>query len=97
MANRITIYGKTGEPATETLRREMRSMSLDYDFHDIAKTPRVVDRLRGLLGEDAESFPKVEVVRADNPGSVFLSNPDLGTLRQTLYAEEVLGITSFWI
>jgi hypothetical protein len=96
MANRISIYGRKGDPATEKLRREMRSMSLNYNFYDVAKQPQVLDRLRTELG-DPGKFPKVEVVCANNPGSVFMTNPDLNTLRQTLYSEEVLGITSFWI
>lgn len=96
MANRITIYGKKGDVATERLRREMRSMSLNYNFFDVVKTPAALDRLRAELG-DVEHLPKVEVMRAYATGSVYLSNPDLNTLRQILYAEEVLGITSYWI
>jgi hypothetical protein len=97
MANRVTIYGKNGDAATERLRREMRTMSLNYDFYDVVARPDVLDRLRNQLNEDVERFPKVEVACANNPGSVFLSNPDLNTLRQTLYGEDILGITSFWI
>ena len=97
MANRVTIYGKKGDKATEILRREMRTMSLNYDFCDIAANPASLDRLRQAMIDDVERFPKVEVSCANSSGSVFLSNPDLTTLRQTLYGEDILGITSFWI
>jgi hypothetical protein len=97
MANRVTIYGAKGDKATEILRREMRTMSLNYDFYDVVAQPAVRERLRTQLNEDIERFPKVEVACANTNGSVFLSNPDLNTLRQTLYGEDILGITSFWI
>ncbi len=96
MPNRITIYGKVGEKNTERLRREMRSMSLNYNFFDVTKSPEALAKIQSR-SVDLEGFPKVEVALANNPGSVVLTNPDLNTLRQTLYAEEVLGITSYWI
>ena len=96
MANRISIYGRAGEKNTERLRRELRSMSLTYDFYDIVRQPQASERLVEA-GIDPQALPKVEVACAYNPGSVFLSNPDVETLRQTLYSEEVLGVTSFWI
>jgi hypothetical protein len=97
MANRVTIYGATGDPATERLRNEMRSMSLNCDFFDIKDRPDILDRLRSELIEEPEIYPKVEVLCANNPGSVFLTNPDITALRQTLYGENILGITSYWI
>ena len=96
MASRITIYGKPGDKATERLRREMRSMSLDCNFLDIRKESVGLEKIQAETG-DATVFPKVAITCAHAPGSVYLTNPDLYTLRQTLYAEEVLGITSFWI
>ncbi len=96
MASRVSIYGKAGDPNTEKLRREMRSMSMTYNFYDVGKNQTAVKRLE-QLGTDAQVLPKVEVVCANNPGSVILTNPDVATFRQTLYAEDVLGITSYWI
>jgi hypothetical protein len=96
MASRITIYGKPGDKNTERLRREMRVMSLEYNFQDIAKNPAVLQRLSDM-GEDMTVLPKIEVALNRDSGSVFLSNPDAATLRRTLYSEDVFGITSYWI
>ena len=96
MSNRITIYGKQGDKQTERLLRELRSMSLTYDFTDTAKQPSSLQRLHDLGIGDTD-LPRVEISCAYNAGSVFLTNPDTDTLRQTLYAEEVLGVTSYWV
>ena len=39
MASRITIYGTQGDKDTERLRREMRVLSMNYNFLDINKNP----------------------------------------------------------
>jgi hypothetical protein len=96
MANRVSIYGTAGDKSTAQLRREMASMALTYDFYDIVKQPQALTRLKEL-GAGDEQFPKVEVVCANSPGCVIMTNPDVATLRQTLYAEEVLGVTSYWV
>lgn len=96
MANRITIYGQTGERNTKRIQRELGSLSLNYDFHDVAKQPQHVDRLKEL-GAVSDLFPKVEIIANQSAGSVFLTNPDTETLKQTLYAEDVLGVTSYWV
>ncbi len=96
MANRVSIYGQPGETNTERLRREFKSMSLNYNFIDIQANPQAVERAYAA-GSIEPVFPKIEIVCASNPGSVFLTNPDVDTLRQQLYAEEVLGVTSFWV
>ncbi|HEY3331313.1 MAG TPA: hypothetical protein VGK19_14890 [Capsulimonadaceae bacterium] len=96
MANRVSIYGKPGETHTERLRRELRSMSLTYNFYDIASQPAAATRAYEA-GSTDPIFPKVEIVCANNPGTVFLTNPDVDTLRQQLYAEEILGVTSYWV
>ena len=94
MANRVSIYGRPGELNTERIRREFRSMSLNYNFVDIEKNPQAIDRAYAA-GSTEPLFPKVEIVCTNNPGSVFLTNPDVDTLRQQLYAEEILGVTSY--
>ncbi len=71
-------------------------MSLDCNFEDIRKPSADFEKLTSETG-DATTFPKVEVTRQDSSGSVYLTKPDLSTFRQTLYAEGVLGITSYWI
>ena len=71
MATRITIYGKTGDKNTERLRREMRVMSMEYHFQDVAKNPASLQRL-AELGEEAIVLPKVEVTLPNAGGSVFL-------------------------
>jgi len=96
MPNRITIYGKAGEQNTKRIQRELGSLALTYNFHDIVKQPQQVARLQEL-GAVTDIYPKVEIVCNHAPGSVFLTNPDTETLKQTLYAEEVLGVTSYWV
>lgn len=70
-------------------------MALNYNFYDVTKQPALVDKLKGL-DTSSDIYPKVEIVCQSN-GSVYLSNPDTETLMQTLYAEDVLGVTSFWV
>jgi len=96
MASRITIYGTKGDKDTERLRREMRVLSMNYNFEDIKKNPAAIKHL-SEIGEDNAVYPKVEVELTDTPGSVILANPDAGTLRRTLFSEAVFGITSYWI
>jgi hypothetical protein len=94
MANRITIYGNPRDRDSKRLKREMNVMTLEYDFVDAAKDQRA-SRLKEL-GEPA-ALPVVEVQRPDGLGHVYLTNPDEPTLRQCLYSEGILSITSFWI
>jgi hypothetical protein len=96
MPTRISIYGRKGERETERLRREMRSMSVDYNFYDVKAQPESLKRLEALVS-DTRQLPKVAVSCAQNPGSVILTNPDSDQLRQTLYSEDVLAVTSYWI
>lgn len=96
MANRVSVYGKPGDARTEILRRELRSMSLTYNFYDIAKQPQAAERAYAA-GSTDPVFPKVEIACANNPGTVFLTDPDVTTLRQQLYAEDILGVTSYWV
>ncbi len=96
MASRITIYGTQGDKDTERLRREMRVLSMNYNFLDINKNPGAAAHL-SELGVTNDKFPKVEVELAETNGSVVLANPDAATLRRTLFSESVFGITSYWI
>jgi hypothetical protein len=96
MASRITIYGTKGEKDTERLRREMNVLSMNYNFTDIKQNPDAVKHL-AEIGEVTPAFPKVEVELVDTSGYVVLANPDAATLRRTLFAESVFGITSYWI
>ena len=96
MANRITIYGQSGERNTKRIQRELGSLSLNYDFYDVTKQPQQVERLKEL-GAITDVFPKVEITCNHAAGSVFLSNPDTETLKQQLYTEDVLGVTSYWV
>lgn len=96
MASRVTVYGRSKDLNTQRVRKNLDELSLTYKFFDIGKQPDVVDRI-AAAGEDTSRFPKVEVVCANRPGAVWVTNPDTETLQQTLYAEDVLGVTSFWI
>jgi hypothetical protein len=96
MASRITIYGTSGEKDTERLRREMKVLSMTYNFEDIKKNPGSVNHLLEM-GEEPTAYPKVEIELTDTPGSVILANPDAATLRRSLFSEAVFGITSYWI
>ena len=96
MASRITIYGNPAQPDVRRLKREMRVMYVEYDLSDPRKDERAARRLQAELG-GAVTLPLVEVLRADDQGSVYLTNPDAATLRQCLYSEEILSITSYWL
>ncbi len=96
MASRITIYGNPAQPDVRRLKREMSVMYVEYDLSDPRKDDRAARRLQAELG-GAVTLPLVEVLRADDQGSVFLTNPDAATLRQCLYSEEILSITSYWL
>ncbi len=96
MASRITIYGSPVHPDVRRLKREMSVMYVEYDLADPRKDDRAARRLQSELGS-AVILPLVEVLRADDQGSVFLTNPDAATLRQCLYSEEILSITSYWL
>jgi len=96
MASRITIYGNPAQPDVRRLKREMSVMYVEYDLTDPRKDTRAAHRLQTELGS-AVTLPLVEVLRADDQGSVFLTNPDAATLRQCLYSEEILSITSYWL
>jgi hypothetical protein len=96
MASRITIYGTKGDKDTERLRREMRVLSMNYNFEDINKNPAAVKHL-SEISESSSSFPKVEVELDETNASVVLANPDAATLRRALFSESIFGITSYWI
>ena len=95
MASRITIYGNPAQPDVRRLKREMSVMYVEYDLSDPRKDERAARRLQTELGGSV-TLPLVEVLRADDQGSVYLTNPDAATLRQCLYSEEILSITSYW-
>ena len=96
MSSRITIYGTKGEKETERLCREMKILSMTYNFQDIKKNPGAANHLVEI-GENTSTFPKVEIQLAETSGSVVLANPDASTLRRSLFSESVFGITSYWI
>jgi len=96
MASRITIYGNPAQPDVRRLKREMSVMYVEYELSDPRKDERAARRLQAELG-GAVILPLVEVLRADDQGSVYLTNPDAATLRQCLYSEEILSITSYWL
>jgi hypothetical protein len=97
MASRVTIYGSPAHPDVRRLRREMNVMSVEYALADPRRDERAARRLRAELGGEAIALPLVEVQRADGQGSVYLTNPDEPTLRQSLYSEDILSITSYWL
>ncbi|MBV9852318.1 MAG: hypothetical protein JO250_21850 [Armatimonadetes bacterium] len=96
MASRITLYGKPNHPDVKRLKREMKVMYVEYDVRDPAEDARARQRLADELGA-VPAVPIVEVKRADGDGSVFLVNPDEPTLRQSLYSEDILSITAYWV
>jgi hypothetical protein len=96
MASRVTIYGQAKQRDTERIRKELDELSLSYNYYDVKKQPQALNHL-AAIDEDTKFFPKVEVACANREGVVVLTNPDSETLKQTLYAEDVLGVTSFWI
>ena len=96
MASRITIFGASADKNVKRLQREMNVLYVEYDLVDPAKDARAPRRL-AELGESANKLPLVEVKRQDDQGSLFLANPDEPTLRQSLYSEGILSITSYWV
>ncbi|MDR3710911.1 MAG: hypothetical protein P4L33_21630 [Capsulimonadaceae bacterium] len=87
MANRVCVYGIPGERDTERILRELYSMSLNYDFYGAECLP----------GEVVQALPRVEIACGADGGTVAIENPDAETLRQTLYAHDILGVTSYWV
>lgn len=96
MASRVTIYGKPNLPDTKRLQREFNAMYVEYDQTDPATDDRAKRRLADLVG-DLKTLPLVEIQHADGDGSLFLTNPDEPTLRQSLYGENILSVTSYWL
>lgn len=96
MASRVTIYGTKNDSDMKRLRREMNVMLVEYEATD----PSIDQNAKAALqewGTDSVTKPVVEVKRGDDNGSVFLINPDEPTLRQCLYSEGILSVTSYWI
>ena len=93
MASRVTIYGPPASPETKRLQREMNVMFVEYDLVDAAKPRRPLPEWT----TDATKAPVVEVQREDDTGSIYLTNPDEPTLRQVLYSEGILSVTSYWL
>ncbi len=97
MASRITIYGNPAAPDVRRLQRDMNVLYVEFETADPRKNSRAEARLQQQLGGDPYTLPLVEVQRADDQGSVFLTNPDEPTLRQCLHSEEILSVTSYWL
>ena len=97
MASRITIYGNPAASDVRRLQRAMNILYVEFDLADPRKDTRAANRLQTELGGDPFTLPLVEVQRADDQGSVFLTNPDEPTLRQCLHSEEILSVTSYWL
>jgi hypothetical protein len=96
MANRVTLYGNPNSAAIKRLKREMNIMYVDYDLADPRKDDRAKRYLAEVVGE-ALVLPLVEIQRADDNGSLFLTNPDEPTLRQSLHSESILSVTAYWV
>ncbi len=97
MASRITIYGNAAHKDVRRLRREMNVLTLEYDLADPRKDARAAKRLQTELGDQAIALPLVEIQREDDQGCLYLTNPDEPTLRQSLYSEGILSVTSYWL
>ncbi len=97
MASRITLYGSPAQPDVRRLKREMNVLTLEYAQTDPQKDSRAATRLRSELGAETPALPIVEILRGDDQGSVFLSNPDEPTLRQCLHSEGILSVTAYWV
>lgn len=96
MATRVTLYGELNNVDIKRLKREMHAMYVDYDIAN----PKVDALAKSRLVE--WGYPEhqgvvVEIQRSDASGSVFLTNPDEPTLRQTFYSEGILSVTSYWV
>lgn len=96
MASRVTIYGKPDQPDIKRLQREFNAMYVEYEQADPERDDRAKRRLSELVG-DLKTLPLVEIERADGDGSIFLTNPDEPTLRHSLYSENILSVTSYWL
>ena len=96
MASRITIYGSPADRDVKRLQREMNVMYVEYAQVDPRKDPRA-DRRLAEWSEPNQTLPIVEIEREDGLGSLFLTNPDEPTLRQSLYSEGILSITAYWV
>ena len=75
MASRITVYGNPASPDVRRLKREMSVMYVESDYADPRQDARAARRL-SEMGESVPALPIVEVLRGDDQGSVFLTNPD---------------------
>ena len=95
MASRVSIYGRPADPDVKRLKREMNAMFVEYEYLDPARDRGAQDRIKEWGSEVTR--PVVEILRSDDIGSVFLTNPDEPTLRQCLYSEGILSITSYWL
>ena len=95
MATRISIYGRPADPDVKRLRREMNAMFVEYQYLDPTRDASARARIQEWGNEVTR--PVVEVLREDDMGSVFLTNPDEPTLRQCLYSEGILSVTSYWL
>ena len=95
MAIRVSIYGRPNDPDVKRLRREMNAMFVEYEYNDPLRDKKAEARIREWGNEVTK--PVVEVLREDDNGSVFLTNPDEPTLRQCLYSEGILSVTSYWL
>lgn len=93
MASRITIYGTPGSPEIKRLQREMNVMFVEYDLVDPTRTKSTLPEWTA----DPKKVPVVEVLRHDDQGSIYLTDPDEPTLRQCLYSEGILSVTSYWL
>ncbi len=97
MASRITIYGNPANKDVRRLQREMNALYVECELRDPRKDDRAARRLQSELGGDSIPLPVVEVLREDDQGSLYLTNPDEPTLRQSLHSEGILSITSYWL
>lgn len=96
MASRVTIYGTKNDQDTKRLRREMNVMFVEYEWTDPTNDSKAKLKLSDWTDTNP-TLPVVEVQRGDDRGSVFLKNPDEPTLRQCLYSEGIVSVTSYWI
>lgn len=96
MASRVTLYGQPDSPDIKRLKREMNVLFVEYEQANPEKDERAKRNLTEW-GHPTHEGVVVQIVRDDGAGSVFLRNPDEPTLRQTLYSEGILSVTSYWV
>ena len=96
MSSRITIYGKLNDPEIKRLKREMNVMYVEYELVDPENNTKAQRRLADWT-DKVVKWPVVEILREDDKGSVFLTNPSEPTLRSSLYSEGILTVNSYWI